>query len=217
MKDIVIFGAGGLGKEVAWLIENINNKKPTWRICGFLVDNAYKNIWGKLIYGYKVLGDETYLSSNINEIYVVCAIGKSTTRKLINEKLVKLPKVKLATLIDPSVRVEKTVNIGDGSIICCNCTITVDINIGKGVLMNTGTSIGHDSVIGDYCTFFTNSVASGNTTMGSCCEIGSGAIIIEKKTIAGNTIIAPLSSVLKDIIEPGIYSGNPARRMIKTT
>lgn len=27
MKDIVIIGAGGFGREVAWLIEDINKKK----------------------------------------------------------------------------------------------------------------------------------------------------------------------------------------------
>lgn len=216
MKDIVIFGAGGLGKEVAWLIENINKDKPTWRICGFLVDQEYKNIWGKSIYGYKVLGDETYLSTYSMEIFIICAIGKSSVRKSVYERIARFPNIKLAVLIDPTVIIGPTVNIGDGTIICRNCIVTVDIHIGKGVLLNTGASIGHDSVIGDYCTFFTNSVASGNTVMGSCCEIGSGAIIIEKKTIAGNTILAPLSSVLKDIIEPGIYSGNPARRMIRT-
>ena len=28
MKDIVIIGAGGFGREVAWLIERINNENP---------------------------------------------------------------------------------------------------------------------------------------------------------------------------------------------
>ena len=36
MKDIVIIGAGGFGREVAWLIEDINKIEPQWNILGFV-------------------------------------------------------------------------------------------------------------------------------------------------------------------------------------
>ena len=32
MKDIVIIGAGGFGREVAWLIEDINKVNLEWNI-----------------------------------------------------------------------------------------------------------------------------------------------------------------------------------------
>lgn len=214
MKDIVIIGAGGLGKEVAWLIENINSQTPTWNILGFLEDESKSELFGHEIYGYKVLGAEIWLSNYEKEIYVICAIGKGSIRKSVYGKVSKYPNVKLATLIDPFVKIDKTVHIGEGTIICRNCTVTVDTIIGKGVLMNTGASVGHDSKIGNFCTFLTNSIASGDTVLGECCNIGSGAFILQGKTIVANTTLAPLSSVLKDITESGTYSGNPARRMI---
>jgi sugar O-acyltransferase (sialic acid O-acetyltransferase NeuD family) len=214
LKDLVIIGAGGLGKEVAWLIENINNTIPTWNILGFLEDEKHNDNWGKIINGYPVLGGNDWLFNYKKEIHIICAIGKSSVRKLVYEKITQYSNVKLATLIDPSVRIDKTVNIGEGSIICRNCTLTVDSNIGNGVLMNTGASVGHDSIVGDYCTFLTNSIAAGHTNFGECCEIGSGAFILQGKKVVANTVLAPLSSILKDITEPGMYAGNPARRMI---
>ena len=30
MNDLIIFGASGFGWEVAWLVERINKKSPTW-------------------------------------------------------------------------------------------------------------------------------------------------------------------------------------------
>ena len=54
MKNIVIIGAGSLGKEVAWLIEDINKLNPTYLILGFLDDNPGKAQTGCC--GYKVLG-----------------------------------------------------------------------------------------------------------------------------------------------------------------
>jgi len=214
MKNIVIIGAGGMGKEVAWLIENINIHKPTWNILGFLVDEKYNESWGKTIYNYPVLGGEAWLQNQNKEINVICAIGSSSARKCIYERIAKYSNVKLATLIDPSVRIDKTVHIGEGTIICRNCIVTLDVNIGNGVLMNTGATVGHDSNVGNYCTFLTNSMAAGNTTFGECCEIGSGAFILQGKTVVANTIIAPLSSVLKNIKEPGTYLGNPARLLL---
>ena len=35
MKDIIIMGAGDLGKDVAWLIERINEKTSEWNLLGF--------------------------------------------------------------------------------------------------------------------------------------------------------------------------------------
>lgn len=214
MKDIVIIGAGGMGKEVAWLIENINSVEPTWNILGFLEDEKHNDNWGKIINGYPVLGGNSWLLEFNKPIYVICAIGKSSVRKSVYERVSNYPNVKLATLIDPTVRIDKTISIGEGSIICRNCTITVNTHIGVGVLMNTGASVGHDSKIGPYCTFLTNAIAAGHTSFGECCNIGSGAFILQGKTVVANTTLAPLTSVLKDITESGTYSGNPARRMI---
>mgnify|MGYP000416100727 CR=1 FL=1 len=38
MKDIAIYGAGGLGREVACLIRNINAIEPQWNLIGFFDD-----------------------------------------------------------------------------------------------------------------------------------------------------------------------------------
>jgi sugar O-acyltransferase (sialic acid O-acetyltransferase NeuD family) len=213
MKDIVIVGASGMGKEVAWLIENININNKTWNIIGFIDDNpSLKEV--KTIFRYPFLGSIDWFETNNNKVFVVIAIGRGTVRKNVQEKLVQFNNIKFATLVDPSVRIDQTISIGSGSIICRNCTITVDTIIGNGVLMNTGASVGHDSVIGNYCTLLTNSIVAGHTNIGEGCEIGSGAFILQGKTVAANTVIAPLSTILKDITEAGTYIGNPARRMI---
>ncbi len=211
MKNIVIYGAGGLGREVLWMIKNINKHKETWNVLGFIVD--YEEAWGGEVAGLKVLGGSQWVEDYNKELFVTCAIGKSSVRKLIYEKVSQMEHVQLATLIDPAVRVDESVQVGEGSIICCRTVITVDINIGKGVLLNTGASVGHDAIIGDYCTMLTNAMASGNTFLGEGCEIGSGAFILQGIKVCPGTVVAPVSSVLNNITEAGIYAGNPARRM----
>ena len=40
MEKIVIYGAGGFGRELAYLIELINEKKPTYDLIGFIDDGS---------------------------------------------------------------------------------------------------------------------------------------------------------------------------------
>ncbi len=39
MKELIIIGASGFGREVAWLVERINKVNPTWKQLGFIDDN----------------------------------------------------------------------------------------------------------------------------------------------------------------------------------
>ena len=54
MKNIVIIGAGGVGREVSLIIQQINELEPTWNLLGFIDDNT--DNWGKVINGYSVIG-----------------------------------------------------------------------------------------------------------------------------------------------------------------
>jgi serine acetyltransferase len=85
--------------------------------------------------------------------------------------------------------------------------------IGKGVVVNTGSSVGHDVKLDDYCTLLTNVMVSGTVRIGENTEIGSGAFVLEYRTVGSDIVIAPLTSVLTDIAVGGTYAGNPARRI----
>ena len=43
MKDILVYGAGGYGREVACIINRINNKDKIWNFCGFIDDGLEKD------------------------------------------------------------------------------------------------------------------------------------------------------------------------------
>jgi FlaA1/EpsC-like NDP-sugar epimerase len=108
MKDIVIIGAGGFGRETAWLIEDINNKKPEWNIVGFVDDNA--SIQGSKINGYEVVGDINWLKEQ--ELYVVSAIGDPIIKKKVIDRL-EGSNNKYPVLIHPSAIYSDRVTIGE--------------------------------------------------------------------------------------------------------
>lgn len=209
MKDLYIIGAGGFGREVAWIVERINSIKPTWNLKGFIDDN--ETLWGSTEGEYHVFGGCEYLSA-LEDVYAVCAVGSSNVRKKIIEKL-KDTSVKFATLVDPSVLYSNSVKIGEGAIVCAGTIITVDVNIGDHVIVNLDCTIGHDAVIDDFVTIYPSVNVSGNVLIGECSELGTGTQIIQGKKVISNTIIGAGAIVFKDCLESGTYVGSPAKKI----
>lgn len=209
MKNLYIIGAGGFGREVAWCVERINEVTPTWKIKGFIDDDEIK--WGAKEDEYLVLGGCEYLKQQ-NDAYAVCAVGNAKVRRQIIGKL-SGSGVLFATIVDPSVILSKRVSIGEGTIICAGTIATVDISIGKHVIINLDCTLGHDDVIEDFVTIYPSVNVSGNVIVGECCELGTGTQVIQGKKIVKNTIVGAGAVVIRDINESGTYVGSPTRKI----
>lgn len=206
MKDIVIIGAGGFGREVAWLIEDINRIEQTWNIIGFIDDN--EAIQGKEINGYNVVGNIEWLSKQ--ELNVVCAIGESMVKKKVIENL-KDSNNLYPVLIHPSVIKSNSVEVGEGAIICAGNILTVNINIGRHVIINLDCTIGHDAVIGDYSTILPSVNISGQVKISDSVSVGTGSAIIQGVTIGKNTTIGAGAVVTKTLPANCTAVGIPAK------
>lgn len=211
LKRLYIFGAGGFGREVTWLVERINRQSPTWELAGF-IDDDFQKIGTKQD-NYSVIGDCEYLALRSEECWLVCAIGSPGIRKMIVERLERLPNVKFATLIDPSVLMSERIQIGEGSIVCAGNILTVDIKLGRHSIVNLDCTIGHDVEFGDYLTAYPSVNISGSVLGGDYVEIGTGVQIRQGLKIVSNVVIGAGAVVVSDITEPGTYVGVPARRV----
>lgn len=209
MKDLIIIGASGFGREVAWLAERINAVTPTWRILGFVDDN--EAMQGQTVNSYPVLGGCACLKG-YPDAELVCAVGSSRTRHAIIRKIeTLLPDAKFATLIDPRAVYSDTVEIGEGSIICCDTILTVNVKVGRHVILNLDCTVGHDAVLGDFVTGYPSANISGNVTVGEDAEIGTGAHVIQGMTIGAHSIVGAGAVVVKDIPEKCTAVGSPAK------
>ncbi len=204
-KDLILIGASGFGREVAWLVERINAVEPTWNLLGFLDDNP--ELVGQCVDDYPVLGS-CAAAADYSDAWYVCAIGASQIRQQVIEQM---GDVKFATLIDPSVLCSERVTIGEGTIICAGSILTVDIEIGRHVIVNLDCTVGHDDVIQDYVTLYPSVNVSGMVTIGEATEIGTGTQIIQGKSIGSNTIVGAGAVVIRDIPDYCTAVGNPAR------
>lgn len=205
MKKIYIVGAGGFSREVAWLIEEINEKKPTWEIMGF-IDEDKENI-GKELNGYKVLGDLEFLNKQ-EKANVTIAIGTGEVREKI---IKKIKKHEFPILIHPSVIISRFTNIGEGTIICAGNIITTNVVIEKHVIINLDCTIGHDVILKNYTTILPSANISGNVIIGEKTTIGTGSAIIQGITVGKQCMIGAGSVVNKAILDYATAVGIPAR------
>ena len=92
------------------------------------------------------------------------------------------------------------------------CRLT-NVKIGKHAHLNLLTTIGHDCEIGDYFTTAPGSKISGNCKIYDCVYVGTNASIKQKLSIESFTTIGSGAAVVKDIEEPGVYAGVPAKKI----
>ncbi|MBH1942043.1 acetyltransferase [Mobilitalea sibirica] len=210
-NDIIIVGAGGLGREVLWLLDELNQCNQVWNIKGFVDDN--EKLLNTYINGYPVLGGVDWLASYKNPISVVCCIAKPLIRFDIIKKLKKNPRIVFPNVISKDVRYSNRVCFGEGNIICLSSTLTVDIQIGNFNIINPACTVGHDVIIKNYVTVYPGVNVSGNVIIGNQVEVGTGSQIIQGLNISDNIIIGAGSVVISDINEKGTYVGAPVKKV----
>lgn len=207
-KEVVIIGAGGHAKSIANVIYKAGDN-----VKGFLDDNIEA---GTIIIKEKkckVLGsiaDALNLQEEFSNIEFIIGIGEVFKRKEVAERYENV--LNFYTAIDPSSQIALDVAIGKGSVVLANTCINTATKIGKHCIINTAAIIEHDNVIEDYVHISPNATLSGTVKVGTMTHIGSGAAIKNNINICNNCIIGVGTVVVKDIKEPGVYVGDPARK-----
>lgn len=205
MKELVILGAGDLGKEVIWLIEDINRVSPKYTILGLLDDD--RNKYGTQIHGYQVMGDINRLTyiSRTRTVYAVIAIEDGSIRnKIVNQ--VRGFK-KWETLIHPSAVISDMSTVGEGSIIFANVTVSVDTSIGKHCLCYLSSTIGNDCEIGDYVSVMSKVTISEHVKVGNQSYLSASSIMFPNREIGEAVKIGVGAVVSKNMKDSAVLAG----------
>jgi sugar O-acyltransferase (sialic acid O-acetyltransferase NeuD family) len=207
MKKIAIYGAGGFGREVLQLIEQINSNKSEWKFEGFFDDGISP---GTLVNDFPVLGSMDAANSYSSELYLVIAVGNPLIKRKIVESI-NNPFIIYPSLIHPDVTIDKKwVALGKGIIITAGNIVTVNITIGDHVILNLQCTVGHDTVIHDYCSLMPGVRVSGEVVLHENVYIGTGASVINQVMVGRNTIIGAGAVVTKNIPSDCTAVGVPA-------
>jgi sugar O-acyltransferase (sialic acid O-acetyltransferase NeuD family) len=203
-KKLLIIGASGHGKVVA----DIALKMNRWQSIAFLDDD--ENL--KTSMGIEVIGKSGKSFEFIDEYEICVAIGNNTIREKLQSEL-KSKGAIIPTLIHPSAVIGEQVNIGSGSVVMAGVIINCCTKIGEGCIINTGSTIDHDNVIGAFAHVSPGVHLAGTVNVGVGSWIGIGSTVSNNVTITGDCKVGAGAVVVKDISEPGVYVGVPVRRI----
>ena len=186
-----------------------NEVKNQWQILGFLDDN--QELQNKTINGFPILGGISWLSERQGEgVKCVCAIGDTTTRKKVVDKIAK-GGGQFCQAIHPTVIASETVELGKGVIICAGSILTVNLSIADHCIINLNCTIGHDVVVGEFCTLNPTASVNGQDHLEKGVYIGSGATLIEGVRVGKWTTIGAGAVVIDDIPTGVVAVGVPAK------
>jgi len=208
MNEIVIYGAGGFGREVAQLLDDLNAQNPQWSVLGFLSDDATSH--GRIVGDLPVLGGSEWVHARTAPIAIAMGVGGPALKRRLVER-VRTAFASFPTLVHPSAVVGRRVSLAEGTIVCAASVITVDIRVGAFSTVNLCCTIGHDAVLGDYTTLAPSVNVSGNVTVGEGTDLGTGSKVIQGVSIGEWSIVGAGAVVSRDLPANVTAVGVPAK------
>lgn len=217
-KKVIILGGLGNGTVVAAAIDDANRRGfDEWVIAGYLNDRLTV---GDDLEGRKVLGSLSDAGKFLNEGYyfinTIYRIDGQDKRISLFENL-KIPKERLATFIHPRSYVAGSVEIGPGSVVMPNVSISPGTRLGRCCLVMVNANVGHNNWIGDHCHFAAQSCLGAYLEVENGVHVGLNATVRENLRLGKCSTLAMGGVLLEDMKPYEIWGGVPARliRMAK--
>jgi sugar O-acyltransferase (sialic acid O-acetyltransferase NeuD family) len=212
MKKIAIYGFGGFGREIACLLNQINEVDPTWDIIGFFDDGIPKGTSNR--YG-QVLGGLVELNNWQTELNIVLAMAAPKHLKAVSAGITS-PLISFPNIIAPNVNIfdKSAFVIGKGNLLFLGCRLSCDVRIGDFNIFNGAVSLGHDVKLGSFNVLGPSTRISGDCQVGDENFFGVNSTVLQRLIIGNKTRIGAGSIIMRNTKDGFLYLGNPAKKVI---
>lgn len=199
-KQIYIYGAGGLG-IVAADIASENG----WDVLAFIDDDVSRSSF----LGLPVVSPSDHnVARRIKESDgLILCISNSSIRRTLAEQWSQ----HVLSVMHQSLLVSSSSVISKGCLGFHGAIVQANVSIGSCVVLNTGCSVDHDCVIGDFVHIAPKATLCGYVTVGHNSEIGAGAVVLPGLTVGSNVKVGAGAVVTKNIPDNITVVGCPAR------
>lgn len=211
-EDLIIIGAGGASREIAWVVEEINARGERWRLLGFLDDDAGKQ--GQAVLGYPVLGPVAAAAGypDARLIVGVASYKNRGVRRKIVERL-NVAAERFATVVAPTASVSRHASIGVGCAVLHHAVVAHGVVIGDHSLISSACVIGHDAQLASYVTLAQTTTVSGSCRLEEEVYVGAGATIRDGVRVGAGALVGLAAAVFRDVPRGATVIGNPARSL----
>lgn len=199
-KTLVIHGCGGHGRSVAALAERAGYAHIT-----FIDEGAAA---AERIMGYPVLKAVT---AELADEECLAAFGNNERRLRQTRDLVAAGR-NIVSVMATSAVMSRHAVMEPGCFIGELAYVGPRARIGAATIVNTGSIVEHDCVIGSGCHVSVGATIAGTCQVGDGVTIWAGATLRDGITVASGVIVGAGAVVCEDLHTPGTYVGVPARR-----
>lgn len=202
--ELWIFGAGGHAKVVIDCATSAG-----FSVVGVFDDDA--TLQGQRIAGAPVIGGRHSVDELLEArpaAYRAIAIGQNVLRRQLAEEL---PGRDAPAMVHARAWVERSVSLGDGTVVFAGAVINADAKVGAQVIVNTAASLDHDCVVCDFVHIAPGARVCGGVHIGARTLVGAGSIVVPGVRIGDDCVIGAGSVVLGDVPSGQVFAGNPAR------
>ena len=208
MDNIVIIGSSGHAKVVI----DIVRKEGKYNVAGLL--DRFRNV-GEKTAGYPVLGKEEDLPELVKAHELkgaIVAIGDNFVRSTVVARINEIcPDLPFVSAVHPDASVAMEVSIGQGTVVMAGVAINPCCSVGRFCILNTHSSLDHDSIMEDFSSLAPGAVTGGNCRIGQYSAVSIGAVLIHGIHVGEHTVIGAGSLVVKSIESFVVASGAPAK------
>lgn len=215
-KRIVIVGAGGFAREVAWLISELNRVRDEWEFRGYVVSDTSKLT--ERDSGDLVLGDLDWLVKNRGDVDALAfGIGTPKPKAAVSAQLDELlPGIDWPPLVHPSVILHReSAQIARGVVICAGVVGTVNVRLDEFSMVNLCCTLGHEAHVGRCAVLNPTVNLSGGVDVGEEALVGTGAQVLQYVTIGRAATVGAGACVVSDVTAGSTVVGVPAKPLLR--
>lgn len=205
MKKLMVFGAGDLGKFLAY---NLDLFHESYNLLGFMDEDERKV--GGLLCGLPVFGMDYLDANDAGGLHLAIAISSSVAKRSVVKKLEPYG-ILFPNFIAKGSWLSKGVTLGCGNIIYPNCSVDYETEIGDFVTINAGCTIGHNNGIGSYANLSPGVNLAGFTRIGEGANLGIGCCSRQGIEVGAYGIIGGQAMLIENVASGGLAVGVPAK------
>lgn len=205
---LVLLGGGGHASDMLGLLEDMRSAGKLEPMQILIADDQWQN-------RTRFNGRDAELIDGLDSAMTegasfIVSVGYPGPRRALVKRALQAGMIASPARIHPTAH-HGHMQIGVGSAVLCNATLSPLVEIGEHCYISHGTLIGHDTQVGNFTSIMPGVNVSGDVKIADGVLIGTGATILQGIEIGANAIVGAGAVVTKNVMANTTVVGMPAK------